>query len=129
MSLCVLLPQKHNDKSWWNMRQFHVLSQIIIVLSCLIIISYITGNQISKNFAMLSLNIRTVASLLNMLLIVLMKAEKTFQTKSSKNASSTEDIESFSKDLSMKTSNISATIKPFTKRCGKKEITISQKYF
>ena len=42
---------------------------------------------------MLSLNIRTVASLLNMLLIVLMKTEKTFQTKSSKNASNTEDID------------------------------------
>ena len=75
------------------MRQFHALSQIIIVLSSLMIILYSSGNQISKNFAMLSLNIRTVASLLNMLLIVLMKTEKTFQTKSSKNASNTEDID------------------------------------
>ena len=39
---------------------------------------------------MLSLNVRTVASLLNMLLIVLTKTEKTFPAKSSKNGSNTD---------------------------------------
>ena len=74
------------------------------------IILYSSGNQISKNFAMLSLNIRTVASLLNMLLIVLMKTEKTFQTKSSKNASDTEDIDSLRKDYIIEETTTTPTV-------------------
>ena len=60
-----------------------------------------------------------------MLLIMLMKTEQTFQTKLSKNSSNAEDTHLPRQNQAMKTCNISATMRPFSKQCGKNDITIS----
>ena len=62
---------------------------------------------------MLSLNVRTVASLLSMLLIVLTKTEKTFPAKSSKNGSNT-DVHNKSLEETTTTPRVITTITEIT---------------